>query len=81
MKKNKAELIITNKELTYQNKEKKEKQTQELVIITKNLYIKAIEKENRLLNWLLQNKELVFKIKKKQNRLQVIIANKELTSK
>jgi hypothetical protein len=65
MKKNEAELIITNKELAYQNKEKKEKQTQELVIITKDLYIKAIEKENRLLNWLLQNKELVFQNKEK----------------
>jgi PAS domain S-box-containing protein len=74
-----AELIIANKELVFQNKEK-EKRAAELIIANKELVFQNKEKEKRAAELIIANKELVFQNKEKEKRAaELIIANKELT--
>jgi PAS domain S-box-containing protein len=72
------ELIIANKELILQNKEK-EKQAAVLEIANKELAFQNEEKENRAAELVIANKELAFQNEEKENRAaELVIANKEL---
>jgi len=72
------ELVIANKELAFQNKEKG-KRADELIIANKELDFQNKEKENRADELFIANKELVFQNKEKEKRAnELIIANKEL---
>jgi len=74
----KQELIIANKELVFQNKEK-EKRAAELIIANKELVFQNKEKEKRASKLLVANKELAFQNEEKEKRAaELIIANKEL---
>ena len=71
-------LIITNKELVSQNKEKG-KRAAELIIAKKELAFQNNEKGKRAAELIIANKELVFQNKEKEKRAaELIIANKEL---
>ena len=73
-----AELIIANKELSFQNEEK-EKRAAELIIANKELSFQNKEKEKRAAELIIANKELSFQNKEKEKRAaELIIANKEL---
>jgi len=73
-----AKLIIANKELAFQNKEK-EKRANELIIANKELAFQNEEKEKRADELIIANKELAFQNKEKEKRAnELIIANKEL---
>ena len=73
-----AKLIIANKELVFQNKEK-EKRAAELIIANKELLFQNKEKEKRAAELIIANKELLFQNKEKEKRAaELIIANKEL---
>jgi signal transduction histidine kinase len=77
-KKNSDELIIANKELAFQNKEKKNRAA-ELIIANKELAFQNEEKEKRAAELVIANKELAFQNEEKENRAaELIIANKEL---
>jgi PAS domain S-box-containing protein len=77
-KKAEQELIIANKELTFQNEEK-EKRAAELVIANKELAFQNKEKEKRANELVISNKELVFQNKEKEKRAnELVISNKEL---
>ena len=81
MEKRAAELIIANKELAYQNKEK-EKRAAELVSANKELAYQNKEKEKRAAELVIANKELAYQNKEKEKRAaELVIANKELASK
>jgi len=72
------ELIIANKEITFQDEEK-EKRAAELAIADKELVFQNEEKENRAAELIIANKELVFQNEEKEKRAaELIIANKEL---
>ena len=71
-------MIIANKELAYQNKEK-EKRAAELIIANKELVFQNEEKEKRAAELIIANKELAFQNEEKGKRAaELIIANKEL---
>src|SRR5665648_143217 len=73
-----AELIIANKVLIFQKKEK-EKRAAELIIANKELVFQNEEKEKRAEELLIANKELVFQDEEKADRAaELVIANKEL---
>ncbi|HLA59217.1 MAG TPA: PAS domain S-box protein [Puia sp.] len=73
------ELLITNKELAFQNKEK-ENRAAELVIANENLVLQNIEKENRAAELVIANVELSYQNKEKENRAaELVIANEELS--
>ena len=78
-KKNKSdELVIANKEIAFQDKEK-EKRAAELVIANKELAFQNDEKEKRAAELIIANKELAFQNDEKEKRAaELIIANKEL---
>src|SRR5450830_1380650 len=77
-KKRAAELIVANKELAFQSKEK-EKRAAELIIANKELAFQNEEKEKRAAELIIANKELVFQNEEKEKRAaELIIANKEL---
>jgi signal transduction histidine kinase len=72
------ELIIANKELAFQNREK-EKRADELMMANKELAFQNKEKEKRADELSIANKELAFQNKEKEKRAEeLIIANKEL---
>jgi signal transduction histidine kinase len=72
------ELMIANKQLAFQNREK-ESRAAELAIADKELVFQNAEKENRAAELIIANKELVFQNEEKENRAaELIIANKEL---
>ena len=72
-------MIIANKELAFQNKEKG-KRAAELIVANKELTFQNIEKEKRAAELIIANKELAFQNKEKGKRAaELIIANKELT--
>ncbi len=72
------ELIISNKELAIQNKEK-EKKAEELSIANKELVFQNNEKEKRAAELIIANKELAFQNDEKEKRAEELrIANKEL---
>jgi signal transduction histidine kinase/ActR/RegA family two-component response regulator len=87
------ELIIANKELAFQNKEKekrvaeltvankeKEKRAAELIIANKELAFQNEEKEKRAAELIIANKELAYQNEEKEKRAaELIIANKELS--
>jgi len=79
MKKNDSdELMIANKRLAFQNKEKENREA-ELVIANKELDYQNEEKENRAAELVIANKELDYQNEEKENRAaELIIANKEL---
>ncbi|MDE3183787.1 MAG: two-component sensor histidine kinase [Bacteroidota bacterium] len=78
MGKRAAELIIANKELTFQNEEK-EKRAAELIIANKELTFQNEEKEKLAAELIIANKELTFQNEEKEKRAaELIIANKEL---
>ncbi|QNK64191.1 two-component sensor histidine kinase [Pedobacter sp. PAMC26386] len=79
MRKNDSdELIIANKEIAFQNQEKKNRAA-ELIIANKELVFQNKEKENRAAELIIANKELVFQNEEKENRAaELIIANEEL---
>ncbi|OFX74957.1 MAG: hybrid sensor histidine kinase/response regulator [Bacteroidetes bacterium GWE2_29_8] len=73
-----VELIIANKELAFQSKEK-EKRADELIIANKELAFQSEEKGKRADELIIANKELAFQSKEKEKRAdELIIANKEL---
>ena len=73
-----AELIIANKELAFQNQEK-EKRAAELVIANTELAFQNQEKENRAAELIVANEELAFQNQEKEKRAaELAIANKEL---
>ncbi|MBF6641949.1 PAS domain S-box protein [Flavobacterium sp. J49] len=77
-KKTTAQLVIANKELAFQNKEK-EKRAAELVIANIELEHQNSEKEKRADELLVANKELEYQNKIKEKRAdELVIANKEL---
>ena len=72
------ELVIANKELAFQDKEK-EKRAAELIIANKELAFQNNEKEKRAAELIIANKELAFQNDEKEKRAaELIIANKEL---
>ena len=72
------ELIITNKELISQNKEK-ERQAAVLEIANIELKFQNQEKENRAAELVIANKELAFQNEEKEDRAaELVIANEEL---
>jgi light-regulated signal transduction histidine kinase (bacteriophytochrome) len=72
------ELIMTDKELAFQNKEK-EKRADELIIANKELAFQDSEKEKRADELIIANKELAFQNREKEKRAdELMIANKEL---
>jgi light-regulated signal transduction histidine kinase (bacteriophytochrome) len=79
VKRNKSdELIIANKELFFQKKEKG-KRASELIIANKELVFQNKEKEKRAAELIIANKELAFQNAEKEKRAsELIIANKEL---
>ena len=73
-----TDLIIANKELAFQDKEKG-KRAGELFIANKELAFQDKEKEKRADELFIANKELVFQNEEKEKRAdELIIANKEL---
>jgi signal transduction histidine kinase len=71
-------LIISKKELDFQNKEK-EKRAAELVIANKELLFQNEEKEKRAAELIVANKELLFQNEEKEKRAaELIVANTEL---
>ncbi len=71
-------LVIANKELAFQNKEKG-KRAEELVIANKELAFQTKEKGKRAEELVIANKELAFQTKEKGKRAEeLVIANKEL---
>ena len=73
------DLLIANKELSYQNVEK-EKRAQELVIANEELTFQSEEKEKRAAELVIANEELIFQNEEKEKRAQeLVIANEELT--
>jgi PAS domain S-box-containing protein len=77
-KKVEQELILSYKELTFQNKEK-EKRANELIIANKELAFQNEEKEKRAHELVVANVELAFQNEQKEKRAtELIIANKEL---
>lgn len=73
-----TELIIANKELTFQNEEK-EKRAAELIIANKELAFQSEEKEKRAAELVIANKELAYQNREKEKRAtKLVIANKEL---
>lgn len=73
-----AELLIADRELAFQGKEKK-KRAAELIIANKELVFQGKEKGKRAAELLIANKELVFQNKEREKRAaELIIANKEL---
>ncbi len=75
---NAYQLIIANKELALQDKEK-EKRADELIIANKELIFQNEEKEKRAAELIIANKELIFQNEEKEKRAaELIIANKEL---
>ncbi len=69
---------LVNKELAFQNDEKK-KRAVELAIANKKLAIQNKEKEKKAAKLIIANKELAFQNKEKEKRAaELIIANKEL---
>jgi signal transduction histidine kinase len=71
-------LVIANKELIFQNKEK-EKRAAEVIIANKELAFQNEEKEKRAAELIIANKELAFQNEEKEKRAaELIIANKEL---
>ncbi len=78
IKKREIELIIANKELFFQNQEKRNR-ADELIIANKELAFQNQEKKNRADELIIANKELAFQNQEKQDRAdELIIANKEL---
>ncbi|WP_342328536.1 ATP-binding protein [Pedobacter sp. FW305-3-2-15-E-R2A2] len=79
MKKNDSdELIIANREIAFQNKEK-EDWAAELAIANKELIFQNAEKENRAAELAIANKELAFQNEEKEKlAAELVIANKEL---
>ncbi|WP_183577840.1 sensor histidine kinase [Mucilaginibacter sp. X5P1] len=79
MKKNDAdELVIANRELAFQQKEKQNRAA-ELFLANKELDYQNEEKENRAAELIIANKELDYQNEEKENRAaELIIANKEL---
>jgi light-regulated signal transduction histidine kinase (bacteriophytochrome) len=79
MKKNDSdELIIANREIAFQNKEK-EDWVAELAIANKELIFQNAEKENRAAELAIANKELAFQNEEKEKlAAELVIANKEL---
>ena len=76
--KNAEELIIANKELAFQSKEKG-KRADELIIANKELLFQNDEKEKRAAELIIANKELIFQNEEKEKRAaELIIANKKL---
>jgi PAS domain S-box-containing protein len=72
------DLIISHKELVFQNEEK-EKRATELVIANKELAFQNNEKEKRAAELVIANKELAFQNNEKEKRAtELVIANKEL---
>jgi putative nucleotidyltransferase with HDIG domain len=72
------ELVISNKELVFQNEEK-EKRAAELVVANKELVFQNEEKEKRAAELVVANKELVYQNEEKEKRAEeLVIANKEL---
>jgi signal transduction histidine kinase len=72
------ELVIANKQLAFQNREK-ENRAAELAIANEELVFQNAEKENRAAELIIANKELVFQNEEKEHRAaELIIANKEL---
>jgi len=71
-----AELIIANKELAFQNKEKK-KRAAELIIANKELVLQNKEKEKRAAELIIANKELVLQNKEMEKRAVELIIAKE----
>jgi PAS domain S-box-containing protein len=77
-KKAEQELIIANKDLTFQNEEK-EKRANELIIANKELVFQNDEKEKRAEELIIANKELAYLNKEKVKRAdELIIANNVL---
>jgi len=73
-----AKLIIANKELAFQNKEK-EKRAAELIVANKELAFQNKEKEKRAAELIIANKELAFQNDEKEKRAaELFIANKKL---
>jgi len=73
-----AELIIANKELAYQNKEKEERAA-ELLIANKELAFQNKEKKKRAAELIIANKELNHQNVEKEKRAdELVIADKEL---
>ncbi|MEX1239192.1 MAG: ATP-binding protein [Cyclobacteriaceae bacterium] len=71
-------LVISKKELIYQNREK-QKQAAELMIANKKLVFQNGEKEKRAAELVIANTELAFQNKEKEKRAaELIVANKEL---
>ena len=74
----KQELLLANKELVFQNREK-EKRADELNLANKELAFQNEEKEKRAAELILANKELVFQNREKEKRADELnLANKEL---
>ncbi|CAH0997905.1 Aerobic respiration control sensor protein ArcB [Emticicia aquatica] len=72
------ELIIANKALAFQNKEK-EKRANELIIANKELAFLNVEKKKRANELIIAKKELAFQnIEKEKRANELIIANNEL---
>jgi len=77
-KSNADQLIIANKELAFQNKER-ENRAAELAIANKELAFQNREKENRAAELVIANRELSFQNSEKKSRAaELAIANKEL---
>lgn len=73
-----SELIIANKAIDFQNKEK-ELRAGELMVANKELAFQNKEKELRAAELIVANKELVFQNEEKEKRAQeLVIANAEL---
>jgi signal transduction histidine kinase len=71
-------LIIANKKLALQNKEK-ERRAAKLIIANKELAFQNKEKEKRAAELIIANKELAFQNKEKERKAaELIVANKEL---
>jgi len=71
-------VIISNSELSFQNKEK-EKHDAELIIANEELAFQNTEKEKRAEELIIANKELAFQNREKERRAdELIMANKEL---
>ena len=73
-----SELIIANRELVFQDKER-EKRAAELIIANKELAFQNAEKEKRAAELIIANKELAFQNEEKEKRAEeLLIANREL---
>src|SRR5664280_331134 len=75
-KKAEQELIIANKDLTFQNEEK-EKRANELIIANKELVFQNKEKEKRADELFIANKELAFQNEEKERRATELTIAKE----